>query len=305
MTRPSTPFLHTSLLALALCSIACNRSPLHDMGSAGDDADSADGAPVAELVSEFAGVWLGSAEDPLAVLEGASDAPPLYRFPSGSSRIRLELSDIAEYPFLDGTLTFGEGTPPEPATDATRGYPIDPTFTAERVIREIDGSVRPPWEGFAYRVRPEQSWRELEAAGVRPNEEFEALSEGRAFDGKLDIGYSSTQLYASWCELQTANSCDFDGQQVGMNTEQNTCSLGFGQNPQPIDCQKMALCASEVCACYSDTCSNSPDPFSLLTLRLSETGLVGVFNNAVVLNERGFQQPLGLVRFYRESDTRR
>lgn len=40
---------------------------------------------------------------------------------------------------------------------------------------------------------------------------------------------------------------------------------------------------------------------SNLTIRFSDDGLVGVFNNAVFVNERGFQQPLGTVRFRRET----
>jgi hypothetical protein len=39
----------------------------------------------------------------------------------------------------------------------------------------------------------------------------------------------------------------------------------------------------------------------MLTLRLSEEGLVGLFDGTDFVNQRGFRQPLGTVHFRREA----
>src|SRR5688572_7285008 len=65
----------------------------------------------------FAGLWIGRAESPLAS-EGSDG---IYHFPSGSTRILLDLRDPLVY---EGTLIFGEGEVPPPPTDPDVGYPV-------------------------------------------------------------------------------------------------------------------------------------------------------------------------------------
>ena len=289
-------------IALGLVSggLGCNESPTHDLGYTADDLTTSEEPPVAalppvaEFASDFYGVWVGEADDPLALQSNADNSPPVYRFPSGSTLIRLEIGLGDE--LVQGTITFGEGTPPAPPTDPNVGYPFDPDFNMASA-GALDGTLRPPLEGFAYTVRQNLTLRELDVLGVNYEDAFGVFAQGRVVDGKINVYYTPTELFAPWCAMQTADSCVSD-QQVGWDSAGTQCTLGTDFTP--IDCQKMALCASGVCTCEGGVCSQSYDPTSDLTIRFSDEGeLVGLFSGAVFVNERGFQQPLGTVRFHR------
>lgn len=277
-----------SSLALTLSTgIACSTQPMHDIGSTEGEL-AAPEVPVAASVSDFAGAWIGAAEDPLA----NSDEP--YKFPSGSTRILLEITEDGE---ASSYLTFGDGMPPAPATDPDVGYPeVDPNFTMLGRAN-FDDSVLPPTEAFRYEAGRLYPRREFTATGL-PESEMQAFHEsGRVLDGRLDLTYFPTHVFSSWCELQTVDTCTYT-EQFGWDDGRTDCT--FGADFIPIDCQKASLCGSRVCECpEAGSCTASSVDVSLLTLRLSEDGLVGLFSNAVFLNERGFQQAIGTVRFHR------
>lgn len=298
MTQLQTPTLVSTLvLALAFAS-ACNTSPTHDLGYTADELTAAEPSvpPVAELSTEFAGTWIGEADDPLALLSGADVSPPAYLFPSGSSRIVLELTQRDGEAYVSGTLTFGDGVVP-PATDPDRGFPIDPDFrlTPNNIG---DSSIRPPTEGFAYSTSPGIGPRELAPLDLGAIDEIEFFEQGRVVDGKLDLSFLPTEVFDSWCALQTAESCP-SNVQVTWDDVTNECTMG--DDFTPMDCQKVSLCSSDVCECPADgsACSASIQRIAELTVRFSDDGLVGLFSGAVFVNERGFQQPLGTVRFRR------
>lgn len=302
--RTTTRFT-TALIALAfgLLGAACNEYPLHDLGytngnlsGEGDDPD-APLPPVAEFASEFAGVWIGEAEDPLALQNGADDSPPAYRFPSGSKRIRLELAtDTFGSLYPTGTLTFGQATPPPPPTNPDLGYPVDPNFDVN-LDGASDFSVRPPIEGFAHYASPIAAPRDFGAAGLTSEDSVTFLDEGRVVDGKLELSYVPTEVFGAWCALQTEATCS--PSQFGWSDDGSECT--FGDDFTPVDCQKAALCAARVCECFDGGCSYAAQQSSQLLIRFSDDGLVGLFSNAVFVNERGFQQPLGTVHFSRET----
>jgi hypothetical protein len=281
----------SSLISLACAlslGVACGTQPMHDIGVTEGELTTPQ-LPVAEFTTDMAGVWIGEAEDPFAL---GGSAP--YQFPSGATRILLE---IPEDPDATPHLTFGSGTPPAPATDPDIGYPVaDPNFVYQGRVSS-DDSIRPPTEAFRYELTRTNAPREEAVAGFEGGE----LSSGRLLDGKIDLMYSATQSFSSWCELQTADSCP-SGQAVQVIYDENdsTESCSFGAEETAIDCQKMSLCANQVCTCTGpgEACRSSYQASSL-TLRLSEDGLIGLFSNAVFLNERGFQQPVGVVRFHR------
>ncbi len=119
--RSETPVIHKRRSLLVFCwallaAAAC--SPRRDLGQTGDaDAREMEGGeceaprrgepldtPKAQLASDFAGAWIGAAEDALAGVP-LDVALPLYAFPSGSTRILLEITQTA--PLL-AQLTFGE-----------------------------------------------------------------------------------------------------------------------------------------------------------------------------------------------------
>jgi hypothetical protein len=275
-------------LLLAGVSAGCENYPLHELGytsgelSAPEDP-AAPAPPVARLASELAGVWIGTAEDPFALRNNADEAPPAFLFPSGSTRIRLELVTADGAPLPSGTLTFGEGTPPAP-TDASVGYPIEPPITTAIVLP--DASVRPPADGFAYSVHPNAVSREIAGDPT-------FLNEGVTVDGKLDLFYAPTEAFRPWCALQTAETCPSGGTAMD---DDGSCA--FPAQIGNVDCLKVAQCGGQVCTCPNDgPCWASSDPVSVLSVRLADQGLVGLFSSAVFRNERGFQQPLGTVHF--------
>jgi hypothetical protein len=302
MTQLRTP-LSVSLLALGAALGACNESPTHDLGYTAEDLtrnEEPSLPPVAELSSEFAGTWVGEADDPLALLSGADVSPPAFVFPSGSSRIVLELHtpdrEPGEVGYVTGTIRFGQGVLP-PATDPDLGYPVDPDFRVASAGLG-DTSVLPPFEGFAYSVGSGVGLRELAAIGLDVEDELDFLNEGRVVDGMLGLSYLPAEVFGSWCALQTQDSCP-SNEQISWDDETAECFMGIDFTP--MDCQKASQCYSGICSCADDgsACGHSLESFSELTLRFSDDGLVGLFSGAVFVNERGFAQPLGTVRFRR------
>jgi hypothetical protein len=299
MSMHTSSSITTTFTALALlgAAIACNEAPVHDLGYTSGDlsaTSAADGAPlppVALLASEFEGVWIGTADDPLALANDAETAPPSFRFPSGSTQIRLELVAAADGdPGVEGEITFGAAPPPPLATDPDVGY-LDPPRPAGR--DSADGSVRPAVEGFRYHLSSVVHGRDLAASGP---EAEQRLLQGYVVDGKLELEYEPAQVFESWCALQTENTCPSGEQLAWDNSDPDHCFVGL--DSRPMDCQKAEQCLSGICQCESDHCDVSP-LVSGLTIRFSNDGVVAL-GDGVFSNDRGFQQPLGTLRFQRE-----
>jgi hypothetical protein len=284
--------LPASLLALAGCAV--DRS--HDLGdepaqrTANVEQDTPPEQPLAEHASDFDGVWIGEAEDPLS---RSVDAVP-YAFPSGSTRILLELSSTS---FTASRITFGEG----PALPAPANPDVVYPEGAEGYIRA--GHDIEPWEGYAYtantfRLTPADI-DALDPSALFSLREYELqdefIAEGRVADGRLTVSYDPYELFRPWCELQPADStCRLEHALAGGDT-----SLGIGPDGpcelggEETDCGRALLC-SNICLQMAD------DHTADLALQLTLDGLVGVFTrHAVFRNSRGFLAPLGSVRFRR------
>jgi hypothetical protein len=294
-----TPFHQTLTRArrplgiAALFALACAEPPLRDLGQTGETIETPPAAvPQPELISDFSGVWIGQAEDVLSNQERPGAPPPLYTFPSGSSRILL---DIHLVDGTLGTLTFGEAKPPPPATDPNVGYPPDPNF--EPVWNMSNSGQRPPTEGLAYVIHD---------AGVNgadfnlwardyPGDDIDFFTQGHVADGKLDLAWDADQLYRPWCELLTPADCDFP---LGISSGTGD---GCGWLPViggeliPIDCLKAQLCLEDRCSFDPGT----PARIGGLTLRFTSEGLIGLFSDTGFVNERGYRTQLGTVRFTR------
>jgi hypothetical protein len=298
MTPHSSSILTSSFTALALLSTAlgCNQDPVHDLGNTSQnlatqsDATDAELPPVAQFARDFTGVWIGDAEDPLALAPNADRSPPLFHFPSGSARIRLALAVTEGEHFPSGTLTFGDAPPPPLATDPAVGYPIEPDVSLPPLASA--GGIRPPVEGFVYQVFEVGVGSDVARLG-----RGDFFEEGLAIDGKLDLEFTPTEVFTSWCALQTAATCD-PSKQIA---DEPDGSCTFGVEQAPIDCLKASQCAISVCTCSADQpCSFSSEQSARLTIRFSSDGVVGLFNG-IFLNERGFEQPLGTVHLHRET----
>jgi hypothetical protein len=283
-------------LALVLAALGCSDEPLNDLGytrgdlSASREEPDPPLPPVAEFARDFAGVWIGAADDPLALASNAAVSPPSFRFPSGSARIRLELAVADGEVFPAGSITFGDAPPPPPATDPDVGYPIEPDISLPPTS---DGSVRPAVEGFPYTLYAVANQRDVAASNI---DQIDFFRQGHAIDGKLELSYVPAEVFQSWCALQTEASCPQNEQ--WSHDDAGNCTVGVDE--VPMDCLKATQCLGGACQCFGDFCSSSIDRGSTLTIRFSEDGLVALGDGTFV-NERGFQQPLGTIHFRPET----
>lgn len=189
--RSRTPLSICAVLAAFACS-----SPRRDLGQTdeqmSDEMRSSEceerGAPKADdlrrpqasLLSDFVGLWLGQAEDALGDVD-EHGALPTYSFPSGSTRILLEVSHAEP---ITAKLTFGasEPSPPEPGVNANRSGG-DFALT--------------PAEGLTYAATPIASAFDMERAAKDGGDgELEIVTGGHpsarqlAFDGKLVLAFA-------------------------------------------------------------------------------------------------------------------
>jgi hypothetical protein len=270
--------------------------------------------PFALELQDFIGRWEGVAEDALALTD--SGEPALYRFPSGSSRILLELSETDGVSV--GTLTFGEGDVPPPPTDPDVGYPVGVDY-AELLRYDVAGlppvnfggdlaferGPLPPHEGFPYEV-------------LRPD----VSPEAPVLDGLLRLSFYTTQVLGDWCALQTSfptpdgtfscnpgaplSSLDGGCHMIEYPVLPACDAAGHCAPPVqarelgPVDCNKAFLCDEAVprCECNELNCSNTPE-LAELTVRPIGDELVGVIGGAAFQNARNARSPVGTLRFRR------
>lgn len=173
-----------------LTALACS-SPERDLGRTNDrpppnamrssecDETEQEGklqAPRAALLSDFAGLWLGDMEDALGDLD-RHDGLPVYTFPSGSTRVLLEVLELSEPRHVTATLTFGEGEPPH------------------RAASQLSSPL--PAEGLVYSAEPIASAFDLEHTGKHDNYAAEL-----ALDGKLVLAFSIDDVSVSELHLR-------------------------------------------------------------------------------------------------------
>jgi hypothetical protein len=191
-------------------------------------------APLAFTVALALGCQLD--DRTLAMPDSGSDASPggsttptswtgyleNYQFRSGSDALALTFeADAAGV--VRGTIVFGKGTPPPPATDPSVGYPSDYFMFAQADL----GSGGGP----AY------------VAEGRPYD----LEAGTLVSSRLRFTVPLSQLWAGWCALQTSSDGpSFCGPNSGggFDPASNNCYLSDPATNKnvPIDCSKWWLC---------------------------------------------------------------
>ena len=134
-------------------------------GSMQPDGSGTSGAPDAEATAPtfIDGTWIGYAEN--------------YMFPSGSDVITMTLKVSGSV--VTGTMKFGNGKPPAPATNPDVDYP--PAYGEDD--SGCTGGYPIPFagEGFVYAI------------------------EMGTFDGsRLRAGVAMAELWTGWCALQTS-----------------------------------------------------------------------------------------------------
>lgn len=153
-----------------------------------------------------------------------------YMFPSGSDKLALTLATDSSGA---GVITFGDGTPPVPATDPNVGYPPVSADALE---------LHPPSE-FVAEGHPY------------------GIADASLVASRLRFTVDLVQLWAGWCALQTSpdgNGLCVPNWSGTIDIGRNECSLDDPSSGQPVpfDCGKVVLCKiSPPCECPpSGTC---------------------------------------------------
>jgi hypothetical protein len=209
-------------LAFGALALGCASEEPVDLG---DD----NSVKTGEELSDFAAQWDGYVE--------------AFSFTSGSERIQLLLDEEGQ-----GSVIFGEGTPPEPPTDPNVGWPDSDSSSQHRFGDAL--YLRQIAEGFAFTV-----------------------TGAEVTDKRLRFTYNQAEPYAAWCQLQTPQATGADdseyrcrpnyGYQMSTDEEGNTaCLLKVpDSDPVPRDCSWLSLCVSFACACDADGCFASDQSF--------------------------------------------
>jgi hypothetical protein len=185
-----------------------------------------------------------------------------FSFPSGSDAVRIVLDAQVGSAPRTGTVYFGVGAPPPPATDPNLGYP--PGYGARGGPVEGGGPGGYIAEGFGYRF------------------EGATVSASRV---QIDVDLGS--LWAEWCSLQYP--IDLGGGAYGClpNTGFSSGDQGCSY-PDPvtrediaIDCGRLALCDGfgTACRCTATECaaaSGGRVTFDFHVTGSDGTGTIGI-----------------------------
>jgi hypothetical protein len=178
--------------------------------------------------SPLVGEWVGHIEN--------------YAFPSGSNLVHLFIEGADDTSFC-GSVIFGAGPLPPPATNPDVGYPPG----ADIQNLHFTPAWNAPYEGFNYR---------LMNAAVSGND--------------IRYGVYTYELWNSWCVLQTSyltERGDFRCITNGIgekSSEAGTdggaeCAIVDSSNRTVVDCDKLVLCGGPsvfdaVCECNAAGC---------------------------------------------------
>lgn len=152
-------------------------------------------------------------------------------FPSGSDQIKLTFASDANG-VVAGTVVFGEGSPPPPATDPDVGYPAG---VGSDGAGGAPGTV--PFEGYPYTF------------------------DGGTLDAhRLRFTVNLSQLWAGWCALQTQASDGSSGCVPNWSSvsDGHSCWLIDPKTDTKVayDCGKVMLCSPVgQCSCTASGCT--------------------------------------------------
>lgn len=184
---------------------------------------------------------------PLGPAESWTGYVENYQFAFGSDAIKLSLAYDPSGQ-VAGTVIFGNGTPPPPATDPNVGYP--PGFGSSSFLVL-------PTEGFSY-----------------------SIVTGNLTSNRLRFSVNALEPWAGWCALQPAPT---DGSDMclpnwgGYGGPDGCWQTSPSGTKVMVDCGKMKLCISDrVCACSPAGClaNDSPVAFDVFVANGTASGSV-------------------------------
>jgi hypothetical protein len=225
------------LLLLASVVLAgCNNQ--HGLGAT-DPRDETDGAPAlsdddaatnSTGPREAAALPDARTLETLGPLESWTGYVENLRFPSGSDTIKLSYGYDSSGQVV-GSVVFGNGTPPSPATDPNVGYPSN-----------MDGRspVQIPTEGLSY-----------------------SIATGTFTANRLRFTVNAFEPWDGWCRLQPAPQ---DGSDMclpnwgGGSTPKGCYQTSPAGKDVTVDCGKLTLCLGRICLCSSVGCVQTTHP---------------------------------------------
>ncbi len=230
------------LLALSVAVAACDNE--HNLGVFQQEPDASAIGGMADQAGPTVDA-LPSTPDtrvlgPLGPVESWTGYLENYPLAIGSDQIRFSFAydDSGQ---VAGTVIFGEGTPPPPATDPNVGYP--PGFSRD----DFGQVLSAPLVGFPYSIR-----------------------EGSYTSGRLRFVMDMVDLWADWCALQPAPTdgsptCGpngfTDGSRVDGTAEGRPCVqtvTTFDGKKLQFECGKFDLCLNPmICVCSPAGCTAS------------------------------------------------
>jgi hypothetical protein len=177
-----------------------------------------------------------------------------YQLSIGSDTVRLSFANDSSGQ-VTGTVTFGEGTPPPPATDPTVGYPPGVADVG------MSGLLWAPLPGFPY-----------------------SIVAGSYASGRLRIGIDILELWAGWCAMQTQGpdgspNCGPNGFSATYSggTDGQPCVVSVttnGGKKLQYDCGWFRICvdAPTICLCSPAGCSANWTPGGSITFDMFLVG---------------------------------
>jgi hypothetical protein len=243
---------HASLLLVALSLAGCDSNAglgkgaggLAGLaGTTGASAGSAGASPTGTAATTGGiGGATGAKADPatLGPLQSWTGTIDGFSFHSGSDALALTFAADATG-IAKGTIVFGMGTPPPPATDPNVAYPPD--------LFDSTGLLPPdPDDGVAL---------------AYVAEEYPYAFDGGSFEGNhLRFIANLFQLWTGWCALQTPSSDGWgDCLPPPATWGGGRCTVVDPQTKQDVlvDCGQLALCTGGggPCACTASGCGLS------------------------------------------------
>jgi hypothetical protein len=237
-------------------ALACSGERL-DVGSRSPSIDPGEGGSAS--TPEIGGLpdfkTLPSFPDPRACVTG--DELPIVGTWDGyvegatpgsyNDSFRLTIYGASAQAGVCGTIVYGKGTPPAPATDPDVAYPSADTGYGPYVMTAQ--GPNPGGPGI---------W------GPMPGVAFTIVN-GSVDGSRVRFGVAWSELWEGWCELQTA----YDGFCLQNDAPErrfgppDDCALLDSQRHQtPVDCGKYDLCLySFVCECNTTECVASTGPY--------------------------------------------
>jgi hypothetical protein len=152
-----------------------------------------------------------------------------------------------------GTVTWGQGDPPPPATDVDAAYPSDAYFKGNADGYGGSPATLPPIQAYPY-----------------------SIAQGAVRAKTVRFATRTFEPWRSWCELQTSyaaqsdsHQCIPDATQYATKYDTDTCTVGR-ETYSLFKCYACVI--GRICQCNAADCDADAGPSTPFALTLSDAG---------------------------------